>query len=147
MNLVSMAKKILKLSEDASEEATMLAISSHENDYRLSWALNEALSIALSRAEEVRFTHPKLKEEVSFSRYEYIDEDKYLRYQLIANRTENAYLFDELKTFDFLLLLTGEWNTPQIEHLKNTLREISIISANFPAEIKKLKNRKVLDFG
>ena len=85
-------KKILKLKIEEHNNFKLIGISSHENDYRLVWSINECLKLQFIRIENLVIHNQKLKEDLEFSRFIYHDEDRYLNYYLISNRCPNGFL-------------------------------------------------------
>jgi hypothetical protein len=138
------SKKTIKLTSN-NQNHKIVAISSHENDYRLSWAINEQLNWSLSRSSDIDVHIKRTGENCNFSRYEFLDEDNFLRFQLISNTADNAYFFDELKSFDYILLITGEGFDNNVDSYLNMLRDIPIINLVHQIEIKAFRNREFLD--
>ena len=54
-------KKIHKLAFDFESDFKLIGIASHENDYRLSWAINKSLNIDFIKADDLLIHHPKLQ--------------------------------------------------------------------------------------
>lgn len=86
----------------------LLAISSHENDYRLSWSLNQDLSVQLKQSGHFRIHHPKYNAEMEFSKFIHEDEETLTKLCLVSNRCQDGFLLSEQKTIDFLLKITSE---------------------------------------
>jgi hypothetical protein len=133
-------KKTVKLKIGDQPHYTIMGISSHENDYRLVWALNEQLKMQFIRTGNLTVHDPKIKADLEFSRYIFTDEERYLKYELLANRCDNGFLFPEIKNVDYLLLITGELNHTAFEALIKKTRKIDIVSTAFTIQAGKLKN-------
>jgi hypothetical protein len=133
-------KRKVKLQISSDISFTLIGISSHENDYRLVWAVNSKLSFGFTRMADLVIHHPKLKTDLEFSRYIYTDEDKYLNYLLISNRCPDGFLFPEIKNLDYLLQIVGEADSRRLDVLIRELKKIDIISAVFMIDPKKLKD-------
>jgi hypothetical protein len=137
-------KKKLKLQMDDKIHFRLIGISSHENDYRLVWAINNQLSFQFIRIQNLVMHQPKLKTDLEFSRYLHTDEDRYHAYYLISNRCPDGFLFPELKNFDFLMQITGEITSGDTKEFLKKLKEVQVISASFllePHKIKGIKNK------
>jgi len=82
----------------------------------------------------------KLNTDLEFSRFIYIDEDKYLSYNLISNRCPDGFLFPEIKNLDYLLQITGEMDSKHLATILKELKKVGIISATFMIDPKQLKD-------
>jgi len=133
-------KKTIKLQVDEDIKYILFGVSSHENDYRLVWAINNQLHMQFTRTENLVIHHGKLKSDLEFSRYVYDDEDKYLKYYLISNRCPDSFLFPELRNFDFLIKIVGELDDTIAKEVPVMFRKIDIISAVYKIEPKTLKD-------
>lgn len=59
-------KKIHKLKFELENDSYLIGIASHENDYRLSWALNKNLDLKLVKVDDLIVNHPNLKLKLRF---------------------------------------------------------------------------------
>jgi hypothetical protein len=133
-------KKVVKLQISENNSITLIGISSHENDYRLVWAMNNAFSFQFSRIENLVIFNQKLNNDLEFSRFIFTDEDKYLTYHLISNRCPDGFLFPEIKNLDYLLQITGEVDSKQLAVMLKELKKVDIVSATFMINLKQLKD-------
>ena len=133
-------KKIVKLQISESNGFVLIGISSHENDYRLVWAMNNAFSFQFARIENLVIFNQKLNTDLEFSRFIFADEDKYLTYHLISNRCPDGFLFPEIKNLDYLLQITGEMDSKHLSIILKELKKVGIISAAFMIDPKQLKD-------
>jgi len=134
-------KQTLQLKVDKDIRYRLIGISCHENDYRLVWAINSALKMEFVRMDNLIVHHPKLKQDLEFSRYSCHDEDRYFTYYLISNRCPDGFLFPEIKNFDFLIQIVGELSDGEIQTLNQKLKKVEVISAVFilqPAKLKRI---------
>ena len=140
-------KKTLKLKIEENADYRMIGISSHENDYRLVWAINNQLKMQFVRIDNLVIIDEKSKLDLEFSRYLYPDEDRYLKYYLISNRCPNGYLFPELRNLDFLLQVVGDTDHTVLEEMTKNFRKIEIVSAVFTIRPEQIRNieRIVID--
>ena len=121
--------------EDAVEakEFTALGISSHENDYRLSWCLNKELGLALAQKDN-GFINNK---EVEFACFVHSDnqeeeeENNENQLWLIANRCENGILLKKYKNLDFILKFNRKLSEEEKNEWIQKLRKASLVSAVF----------------
>ncbi len=133
-------KKIVRLQIGETNGFTLIGISSHENDYRLVWAMNNAFSFQFARIENLVIFNPKLNTDLEFSRFIFSDEDKYLTYHLISNRCPDGFLFPEIKNLDYLLQITGELDSKHLALILKELKKVGIVSATFMIDPKQLKD-------
>jgi hypothetical protein len=135
-----MPKKVLL--EVRSEPAyfTLLGISCHLKDYRISYLLNEKTGFSLIKMEDFRFFPPHAKEPLEFSYYYYKDEDQLLTYHLISNRNPEAILVPEMKQTDFLLLIDGPLKKAAIDKLLADIQTIPSILVAFEIKFSQVRN-------
>jgi hypothetical protein len=133
-------KKIVRLQISETNGFTLIGISSHENDYRLVWAMNNAFSFQFTRIENLVIFNQKLNADLEFSRFMFLDEDKYLTYHLISNRCPDGFLFPEIKNLDYLLQITGDMDSKHLEFIVKELKRVGIVSATFMIDPKQLKD-------
>jgi hypothetical protein len=133
-------KKIVKLQISETNRYALIGISSHENDYRLVWAMNNAFSYQFTRIENLVIFSQKVNADLEFSRFTFTDEDKYLTYHLISNRCPDGFLFPEIKNLDYLLQIMGELDARHLAAILKELKKVSIVSAVFMIDPKQLKD-------
>jgi len=139
-----MPKKVHKLKDQPEEAFQLIAIASHQSDYRLSWALNRKLNWNLQKAEDLTVQPPRGGDKQHFTRYSYTDAQDQTLY-LIANKSSDGFLFASMTNIDFLL------KTPALPdrdiHLMITrIRQIDFVITAFKLENLSLKDRKRLIF-
>jgi len=137
-------KNVHKLSSEAEQTLILLGISSHESDYRISWALNEYLGFHFTKTDNHRALNPRLKEFREFSTYLYIEKEDSLSYRLISNRCDNGFLIEELKNIDFLLLVEEKEPSATTADLITKIKAIPFVSAVFSIDWVLLKSKKQL---
>ena len=137
-------KKTHKLSIKAEHDSVLIGISSHENDYRLSWAINKHLGTNLIKAENLIVYNEKFDVDQEFSLFVFEDEDSLLKYYLISNKCDNGYFIPELSNIDYFLQIYGEINNNYTSILLDKLKHIYIITAAFVIDPSTLKSRKRL---
>jgi hypothetical protein len=133
-------KKIVRLQMSESNSFLLIGISSHENDYRLVWAINNTLSFQFTRIENLVIFNQKLDADLEFSRFTYMDEEKYLTYHLISNRCPDGFLFPEIKNLDYLLQITGELDSKNLAFILKELKKTEVVSATFMIDPALLKD-------
>ena len=108
---------------------TVIGISSHENDYRLSWSINEQLGLAFVQSDSL----------ISYGNEFtcFILEDNDQKLMLISNRCNNGFLLEKYKNFDFILKFSTELNEAETYVWLRDLRRVPLISAVFPIPVNK----------
>lgn len=133
-----MGKKIHKLKVEPEHDFLLVGISSHDNDYRLSWAINTELETNFLRVNDIVLFNDKLGEEQEFSRYAYMNEDEDSEIWMLSNTGLNGFLFPELKTIDYILLFRN-LETAEVENFLTRLKSVSLISTAFIIATDQLK--------
>ncbi len=126
-----MKKKIHKLQASGTNPFKLMAISSHENDYRLSWAVNEKLGVKFIKTDNITLPINNYHGQLEFSVFQHVQEDKALRMNLISNICPDGFLINEMKNIDFFLQVFGDTNQTYLENIIANLKEIEIVSAVF----------------
>ena len=139
-------KKIHKLAIEIENDYSLIGIASHENDYRLSWAINKSLGLDLKKNEDLTLDHPKHKIIINYSLYTFDDENNYITYNLISNKSEKGFLIPEMKNIDFVLRISGSPDQDLINDLVSNLKKIEIVITAFSINKVSDKLRKVLMF-
>ncbi len=141
-----MIKKSHKLLLNDVYSFKLVGISSHENDYRLSWAINIALGIQLAKTNNLVIYNKRTDENQEFSLYRFMDEETLIQYHLIANRCDNGFLIEEMTNIDFLLQITGDVNNQFLTTMIQNLKTSDIITTAFEINPDSLKSKKKLIF-
>ena len=125
-----MAKRNVFKFEAGPVEFTVIGISSHENDYRLSWNINEQLGFHFTQGNSLFNKAGK-----EFTCFAHEDEDRLLL--LISNRCDNGFLLEKYKNFDFILKINNGLDEMEMSAWLRDLRKTPLISAAFPIPINK----------
>jgi hypothetical protein len=123
-------RKVVKLLDATPVVFTIIGISSHENDYRLSWNMNEQLRLAFVQGDSI--TAGDGNEFTCF-----VHEDDRQSLLLISNRCDNGFLLGKHKNFDFILKINAGLNEAQMTEWLSNLRNVPLVSAAFPIPVNK----------
>lgn len=134
-------KPVKKLHVGKEINFRLIGISSHENDYRLVWAINNQLAVNFIREQNLVIHRSRLNADLEFSRFIYSDEDKILTYYLISNRCPDGFLLPEMTNIDYILQITGELDAKYLDRILKAYRKVDIISAIFEIDLKQLKSK------
>ncbi len=143
---MSAKKKIHKLAFDFESNFKLIGIASHENDYRLSWAINKSLNIDFIRTDDFIINHPKHKIETPYSMYTYFDEDGLISYHLISNKSDKGFLLPHMTNIDFVLKVSEETDEDQLNNMLKQLKKIDIIITAFFIEDLSDKVKNIFAF-
>jgi len=137
-----MSKILLNIEEEY--DFSLIGISCHSKDYRLCWELNNSLSVDLIRVNDLDIN---LKNSVgNFSFYEFIDEENYIEYFLISNRSSKGFLIPELKTTDFLFMIKGASYNDSVNDLAEKISALPVVLTSYVINIDELKSKQNLLF-
>ncbi|MFC2151389.1 IPExxxVDY family protein [Bacteroidota bacterium] len=127
-------KKIHKLEFSFENDFALVGIASHENDYRLSWAINKSLDLGFVKTDDLAVDHPKHKITINYSMYNYDDANNYVNYSLISNKSDKGFLLPEMKNIDFILRISGTPDTNLVNNILTKLKKIDIVITAFLIE-------------
>ncbi len=137
-----MSKVLLNIEEEY--DFSLIGISCHAKEYRLCWELNNLLTIDLARTEDLDIN---LKSSVgNFSFYEFMDEENYSEYFLIANRSSKGFLIPEQKNTDFLFMIKGAAYDSLIEEILEKISTSEIVLTSYLINVDSLKSKQNLLF-
>jgi hypothetical protein len=135
-----MVRKILRDTHSEPAYYTLIGISCHLKDYRLSYLLNKKLEFVFSKQQDLILTLQEKKEPANFSFYYYKDEDQVNSYWLIANRSEEYVLLPEIKQLDFLLMVEGEFKKNRKDQLLKAVSPIQNVLTAYEINLTSIKN-------
>lgn len=139
-------KKKHNLSIDEEETFDLVGISSHHQDYRLAWNLNEVLDIHLERADENFEVYSKKGAHLSSHPYFYFkDDENLITFYLIKNKYEGKFLIPEKPMIDYFLCILENYLWELKEICEKIKRGSSVLGV-FPFEIDELKSSENLVF-
>ena len=139
-------KKVYKLKLEMESDFQLIGIASHENDYRLSWALNQGLGFKLVKSEDLKVNHIKHKLEIPYSHYSFIDEIEYMNFSLISNKSEKGFLLPDKKNIDFILKVSGDQDIDYLSTLVNRIKKVDIIITAFLLTDLSDKAKKMFEY-
>ncbi len=129
-----MPRKFIHSSSPDSPSYTILGISCHLKDYRLSFMLNRQAGFELSKLDDFN----------GFSFYSCRDDDTFNTYFLLANRNTEGVLLPELKQTDYMLIVEGPYKKTRKEKLLENIRAIQNILTAFEIRFETIRNWETL---
>jgi len=145
-SLIKLTKKSHKLIFEDDFRFILIGISSHENDYRVCWSLNNTFGMSLKRSKNLTIYNPRLRQNQEFPMYQYADQETLNYYHLISNRCDNGFLLEEMSNIDYILKISGDTGKNFPAQLVDKLKKINIITTAFEINPSTLKSRKKLLF-
>jgi hypothetical protein len=136
-----MAKQI-KLKVEDENELTIFGIVSQESDLKITWALNKAIGLKLSRAANIQ--SPKNIPEEGFPVYLYDNEQNQLKYTFLINRAKGVNLVTSLKNIDYLLILKGAISVLEKKDFISKIKQLPEIASIIDIDADKVKERDML---
>lgn len=137
-----MSKFTLNIEEDY--EFSLIGISCHAKDYKLCFEFNKLLEVDFIRTEDLDIDSKKTQG--NYSLYEYIDEDNFMDYYLISNRSSKGVLIPEHKVIDYFLLLKGATNDDITDDIIQKISTLQIVLTAYKIDIDTLKSKQNLIF-
>jgi hypothetical protein len=139
-----MSKKILLDVRPEPAIFSLIGVSCHVKDYRISFLLNKYLGFDLLKMEDLKITFNNKQDPEEFSFYYYYDEDYFNTYYLMSNRSQEVVLAPEIRQVDFLLIVEGEFKKSQMDRLIKSIRDIPNILAAYEVKLAEIKNFETL---
>jgi formate-dependent phosphoribosylglycinamide formyltransferase (GAR transformylase) len=135
-----MKPKKFTLEWDDAEDFQVLAICSHEPDYKLVWTINKRAGLELIRCEDYHLC-PAMKGDYASEhvQFRYFDELNQVHYVLIKNRNNKHFLVPELEKIDYFLFLSTANQYPT-NTIKRALSEEQSIIAVYKIEPEHIKS-------
>jgi hypothetical protein len=133
-----------KLSVSIDEDYCLLGIVSDEPDYKLCWLVNQQTGTSFARADDLKVFSTKQNTEQLLSLFVHEDEQRFLTYRLIVNRTSAGYFLAELKNIDYFLHIQGEIVPDAISQVIRQLNGINAVRMCVPVDLGKVREREKL---
>jgi hypothetical protein len=140
--IIRTLKKLLRIDEDY--DFSIIGISCHAKDYRLSWSLNQTLNIDLEKSESTIFSESNDDEMIS--RFNYYDEDSHIEYWLLSNHSTGKDLIPELPQLDFFLQVSGPQHEITAREIRSKIQQIDLVLAALQVDHHQLKSKESLIF-
>lgn len=134
--------KRVKLDKPTIEPLLILGLISSENDIKLAWIINNLLRIHFSRLENDAITQKIGNPEYSIFQFT----SNNLLYTLIANKLQFSRLFEELKKFDYIFVVSGESDDIALDAIKTSLKKEAAITALFEVAYQDIKKKDLFEF-
>jgi len=121
---------------------SLLGISCHVKDYRLSWEINKTLKLDFVKTDLTS----DLPEDPSISVSVYFEEDTHIEYTLIANKYVDGLWFPELPQLDYFMRISGPQHAELAEYCKQMVQNIDSVLTVLTINPNELKSKVNLVF-
>jgi hypothetical protein len=154
------------LDSDYDYDFSLLALSAHIPDYKISIEINHLLSVNLSRDLPVELSTKSIKTPLLFSCFSFLDEEEQTDFILLSNKSSNTvsssaktetpslfkeegngvkfFLIPELAQADFLLMIKADNHTELANDIQNKLKTITFVLSVQVINPKTLSSKKNL---
>ncbi|CAG5077742.1 IPExxxVDY family protein [Parvicella tangerina] len=134
------------LDEEYDFDFHLLGISCHEKDYRICWAINQALGLNLAKEEQdIEVFMKKSNRSSLHAMFTYFHEESETDYRLIANRSTLGILIPEKAQADYLFMVTDTAER-SAQELRSKVNEIPFVLTSFIIDVESLKSKENLIF-
>ena len=134
------------LKNDFEFEFQLIGLSCHEKDYRICWALNQALDVELTKTEtDLELVLKKRKKTSFYSVFEYKNDDTLNEYYLINNRSTNGLLINELPHLDYFVMVKENYPV-DINDAITHIKKIPFILTAYSVSVDSLVSKENLIF-
>ena len=135
-------KNVLEI--DNPIDFSLLGISCHAKDYRLSWEINKTLTLELEKDESLYSMD--LKNEFGFSTATFSCVETHLVYMLISNKNEGGHLITEYPQLDYFIRISGPMHEMELKNCKEKLYDIKSVLTVVELNPHNLKSKMNLVF-
>lgn len=122
----------------------LIAIVTPDNDYKLSWKLNQALNINLVKHDPLKIKSTRHPVDLLFSLYLYDNEDDMLQYGLFSNKCADGLLIEEYKNADYIFKISGNNDKENLDRILSKIKNIQNLLAVFLIDKSNIR-KKTLD--
>lgn len=144
---IKLALNTQDLADEFFEETRLLGIMAPISNYRFCWLLNSALGLDFRDNLEIEIQLMRKNRQYHFSVYDYAEETGSLCHYIYDNSHDGEYLLPELKHFDFLWLMKGDYvNNEYLQQHIQFLRQINGIQLVSELTNEKIRNKENLIF-
>ena len=121
----------------------LIGVSCHQQDYKLCWHINQLLSIALTKQDDIYLTVQNKRSQHSYFLYD--DEENFMTIELFKNKGVPQHLIPDFQNIDYFIKLNN--NSQYIlDDLVKQIRELDCILTAVKLEPEELKFAENLIF-
>jgi len=120
---------------------TLIGISSHLQDYRLCWLINQALSWDFIKQDYHQIIREDI--ELEFARFDHGEDSENAVFTILSNRCEHGFLIPEKQGFDYFLIVEGHISQRIHEHIVQSIGNIpniNVVQELIPEDLRSKQN-------
>lgn len=135
--------KKVKLHTHNNKPTIIFGIISAENELKVTWSINNTLSIQLVKKENLSInTKAGI---IHYSCFKYENELSEISYELVNNKNSTSRFLEELKNVDYLLIIRGEiQENIKLQHHKD-LKTSEFLTSVIEIPIESIRKKDILD--
>jgi hypothetical protein len=127
------------------DDSSLIGLVSAAKDYQLCWQINHALRFDFRLEADLEIRLKKASKTLFFNVFRYEEIMKTVTHYLFNNHYRAEFLLPELKQFDCLWLVKGEFYlSGEIKMLLDRVREIEAVRLVTPLSMQDVKHRQNL---
>ncbi|MFH2140816.1 MAG: IPExxxVDY family protein [Bacteroidota bacterium] len=136
----------IKIDNNLNFDFFLVGIVCTDNDYKLSWKLNQLLKLDLVKHDSLEIESEKHPLNLVFSFYFYENEDEIKQFALFSNKCSDGLLIEEYKNADFIFKISGDTDQTGVEEIVSQIKTLQDISMVFHIPNKNLKQKTLTRF-
>ena len=128
--------KSLKLNIKPDFEFILIGIVTSEPIYRISWLINEMLSVQLKETQSIKVYNNQRQIVQEFSKYSFCNDDE-TYFHFLQNKSEQGILIEEKKQVDYWIK-TDDFSIKPNDLISklNTLKNVNLAFEVIPSSLK-----------
>lgn len=125
----------------------LIGVISNVKEVKIAWFIGRVLELNFEKKEDLVFHLPGNKQLLISN---FIVEAEYFTFRLLKNKAYKAngiskpYLLPEVKNYDYLIQLEGEYSLLTVEDIKAALREDAVVQYADIIDVDSLKSKENL---
>lgn len=138
---------VLTLDFEYDYEYKLIGLISDVKEYKLAWLVNRLLKINLKKAKDLEFLFTGNKVLLISN---FVVEEEHYTIRLLKNKAYDAagvskpYLLPEVKNYDYIIQIDGEYTTVTVEDIKMAFRNYALVQYSEIIDINTLKSKENL---
>lgn len=124
----------------------LIGIACHEKDYRLCWAVNQALGLDLERIEPLSISLRKDEQPSQFALYMHENTENDTACFVVSNRSSRGLLVPEQKHADYFFVAKGPFGKTEEARMLQAVKNVPFVLTAFPLVPAELKSKQNLLF-
>ena len=125
----------------------LIGVISNVKEFKLAWLAGKVLELDFEKKDDLSFQLPG-KKELFISNF--VSESEYFTFRFLKNKAYDTnglpkpYLLPEVKNYDYLIQLEGEYSRLSFDEIKMALRKDAIVQYADIIDVDSLKSKENL---